>query len=329
MKQRQLGAGGPMIGAVGLGCMSFAGFYGPATQDDADAVLARAAELGITHLDTANVYGNGRSEEMMGRYFGGKPGNFTIATKAAVSRDADGNRSFCNEADYVRAELEGSLTRLGLDRVDLFYMHRREQARPVEEVMEHLLGLVEEGLIGGIGFSEISPATLRRACAIGPVRAVQSEYSLWSRMPELGMIEACADLGTAFVPFSPVARGMFGTEPLDPTTFSKGDLRGTNPRFLEPNFGFNTAIIKAFKTYAASIDLAPATLAMAWVLDQGSHLIPIPGTKSVAHLEELAAADQVVLTDEIRAEIGRLLPPGFAHGDRYSDAQIIGIERYC
>ena len=328
MKQRQLGKDGPMVGAVGLGCMSFAGFYGESSQDDADATLARCKELGVTHLDTANVYGMGKSETMMGRFLGGDAQGFVIATKAAIRRGDDGNRWFCNDPDYMRSELEGSLTRLGLDRVDLFYAHRRDPSMEIETIMEGMLKLVEDGLIGGIGFSEIAPATLRRAAKVGPVRAVQSEYSLWTRFPELGMIQACEEVGAAFVPFSSMGRGMFGSKPLDRATFPKGDFRSTGPRFQSPNFETNLALIAPFRDYATALGTKPATLATAWVLDQGDHLIPIPGTRYADHLDELAEAASFDLTDDIRAEIHRLLPPGFAHGDRYSDAQWVGIEKY-
>jgi aryl-alcohol dehydrogenase-like predicted oxidoreductase len=225
--------------------------------------------------------------------------------------------------------LERSLGYLGVDHVDLYYIHRREPERPIEDVMETLVRFKDEGKIGGIGFSEISPASLRRAHAVHPVMAVQSEYSLWSRMPELGMIQACRDLGVAFVPFSPLGRGIFGAKTPDPATFADGDFRTNNPRFLEPNFTYNVKAVEPFKEFAASKGTSPASLAIAWVLAQGDHLIPIPGTRTAGHLREDAAGADLVLTEADLAEITRILPPGFAHGDRYSQTQLAGAERYC
>ena len=329
MHQRQLGAGGPMVGAIGLGCMSFAGFHGPTDEAESHATLARALDLGCDFLDTSNVYGAGLAERVMGSFIAQNPGKFKIATKVGIRRDPQRGRFFDNSPEHLREALEGSLQRLKVDYVDLYYIHRREQARPIEEVMETLVSLKQEGKIGGIGFSEISPASLRRAHAVHPVMAVQSEYSLWTRLPELGMLQTCRELGVAFVPFSPLARGMFSDTPPDPAQFPDDDFRKANPRFVEPNFSYNEAIVSKFRSYAHDCGLTPAALALAWVLNQGDHLIPIPGTRSVKHLEEdLAAADRTLSATEL-AEIEALLPVGFAHGDRYSEAQNIGPERYC
>ena len=195
--------------------------------------------------------------------------------------------------------------------------------------MQTLVAFKQEGKIGGIGFSEIAPASLRRAHAVHTVTAVQSEYSLWTRLPELGMIQTCRELGVAFVPFSPLARGMLTDAPPDPAALSDNDFRKNNPRFIEPNFSYNEAIITKFRDYAHDCGLSPAALALAWVLNQDQHLIPIPGTRSATHLaEDLAAADRTLSATEL-AEIEALLPIGFAHGDRYSEAQNIGPERYC
>ena len=223
MEQRQLLSDGTTASAIGLGCMSFAGFYGPTSLDASHRTLARAHERGVDFLDTANVYGNGVSEEVIGSYLKASGQSFKIATKAAIFRDPDtGQRGFNNKPDYLRQELEGSLRRLGVDHVALYYMHRRDPDIPVEDVMGTLLDFKAEGKIGGIGFSEIAPSTLRRACAVGPVDAVQSEYSLWTRYPELGLLQACAELGTAFVPFSPLCRGMMGEGPECPHPSCRG-----------------------------------------------------------------------------------------------------------
>ena len=330
MQKRRLGQDGPEVGAISLGCWSFAGAYGPTDEAESHATLARCLELGIDFLDTANVYGNGVSETVIGNFIKDRPGQFKIATKAGIKRDPETNvRSFDNSPDHLRQSLEASLKRLRVDRVELYYIHRREAARPIEEVMETLCGFKEEGLIGGIGFSEISPSSLERACAVHQVTAVQSEYSLWSRMPELGMIQACKRLGVTFLPFSPLGRGMFTERLPDPSSFGALDFRKNNPRFLEPNFSHNVEYIHRFRELAKSMGHAPASLALAWVLHQGDHLIPIPGTRSAAHLDEDAAGASINLSADDLAKIGEVLPPGFAHGDRYSDVQIIGAERYC
>jgi len=323
MQTRKLA--GHDVGAIGLGCMSFGGMYGPSNEDEAFECLQAALDLGITHWDVAEIYGNGLCETILGKFLAATPADVVIATKAGIYP----NREFSNAPDRIRASLEGSLKRLGRDSVELYYMHRREQDRPIEEVMEFLAGLIEEGLIGGIGFSEIAPYTLRRAHAVHPVAAVQNEYSLWTRLPELGLIQTCRELGAAFVPFSPVARGMFGRTFPDPSAFPKGDIRETMPRFHEPYFSANKAAIQGFKDFCDTKGWSPAAASQAWVLDQGDHLIPIPGTRTAVHLRELAEGAAISFTDSDRAEIERLLPIGFAHGDRYSDAQVIGTERYC
>ena len=330
MQTRKLGMDGPEVGAIGLGCWSFAGAYGPTDAAESHRTLARALDLGINHLDTANVYGNGVSETVIGAFIKDRPNKFKIATKGGIYRTPDTNeRTFNNTSDHLRQALEASLKRLGIDYVDLYYIHRREPALPIEDVMGTLLRFKEEGKIGGIGFSEISPTSLRRAHRVHPVTAVQSEYSLWTRQPDLGMIQATKALGTTFVPFSPLGRGIFSTNSPIPETFGGQDFRKNNPRFLEPNFSANLKAIKPFKTLAGDLGTTPAALALAWVLARGDHLIPVPGTRSVAHLEELATAAELKLDAGVIAEIDAILPPGFAHGHRYSEAQQVGAELYC
>jgi len=330
MKTRKLGQHGPDVGAVGLGCWSFAGAYGATDAAASHRTLAKALELGIDHLDTANVYGAGLSEEVIGAFIKNHPNRFKIATKGSIYRTPDTNqRTFNNAPEHLREALEASLKRLGVDYVDLYYIHRREASRPIEEVMATLLRFKEEGKIGGIGFSEISPTSLRRAQAVHPVMAVQSEYSLWTRQAELGMIQATKALGVTFVPFSPLGRGIFSTEAPDPETFGGGDFRKNNPRFLEPNFSDNLQVIAPFKTLAADLGTTPAALAIAWTLTRGDHLIPIPGTRSVEHLEELAGGAGLSLDAATLRAIDEMLPPGFAYGHRYSEAQQMGVEQYC
>lgn len=330
VKQRQLLTTGKTVSEIGLGCMSFAGFYGSTSEEEAHNTLGAALDLGIDFLDTANVYGNGVSESIIGSFLKGDDSRFTIATKGSIWRNPDtGERGFNNKADYLRGELEKSLSRLGLDHVALYYIHRRDPDVEVEAVMETLLAFKAEGKIGGIGFSEISPATLRRAVAIGPVDAVQSEYSLWTRYPELGMIQTCAELGVSFVPFSPVGRGIFASETPDPKQFSDSDFRSGTPRFSEPNFSYNVQKVEAFKALAADLGTTSIALAMAWCLARGEHLLPIPGTRTAEHLAECAAGSSFAMTDDVMQAIERVLPVGWAHGDRYTPAQWIGPERYC
>ncbi|MEP6355115.1 MAG: aldo/keto reductase [Hyphomicrobiales bacterium] len=330
MQMRKLGKNGPHVSAIGLGCWSFAGAYGATDEKESHDTLTKALDLGITFLDTANVYGAGVSEKTIGSFIKDNPGKFTIATKAGIYRDPKTNiRSFNNSPEHLREALEKSLTHLGLEHVDLYYIHRREAERPIEEVMETLVSFKEEGKIGGIGFSEISPASLHRANAVHPVSAVQSEYSLWTRMPELGVIQACKELGVAFVPFSPLGRGMLSDVMPDPSMFAESDFRKGTPRFSEPNFGYNVRAIEKFKIFARERGTTPATLAIAWTLAKGNHHIPIPGTRSAGHLEENALAASLKMTTADMEEIDQILPPGFAHGDRYSQAQQAGAERYC
>jgi aryl-alcohol dehydrogenase-like predicted oxidoreductase len=326
MQQRQLGKGGPMVGSVGLGCMSFAGVYGGTDEASSHRTLSAALDLGITHLDTSNVYGMGVSESFIGSFLKDHPNRFSIATKGGIIPSPE--RRFDNSEAHLRAELEGSLKRLGVDHVDLYYIHRRQQDIPIEEVVGTLVKFIEEGKIGGIGFSEIAPASLRRAAAVHPVRAVQSEYSLWTRLPELGMLQACAETGTAFVAFSPLGRGIFGERLPELASFVKSDFRLNNPRFQQPNLSANCEIVGRFNAYAKSQNMSPATMAIAWVLQQGEHIIAIPGTRTPDHLAQDAAAADTVLSAAQMAEIERLLPVGFAHGDRYSYQQQYGVELY-
>ncbi|MEF2549958.1 aldo/keto reductase [Aurantimonas sp. A2-1-M11] len=327
MERRRLGTNGPEVAPVGLGCMSFGGIYGATDVVESHRTLARAIDLGIDHLDTADIYGQGVSEEVIGSFLKTRPHRFVIATKAAIK--VSPQRSFDNSPDHLRSALEGSLRRLGVEHVDLFYIHRREAGRPIEDVMATLVRFKEEGKIGAIGLSEISPGTLRRANAVHPVAAVQNEYSLWTRLPELGLIQECERSGTALVAFSPLARGMFGARKLVPADFPPGDFRITNPRFMEPNFSHNLAAADRFRAFAAERGQSPAALAIAWVLHRSAQIVAIPGTRSALHLEDDAAAMAIRLSPEDMAVIEAVLPVGFAHGDRYSDAQAVGPERYC
>ncbi|RYH09793.1 aldo/keto reductase [Tropicimonas sp. IMCC6043] len=334
MHERRMGADGTMVSAIGVGAMSFTDFYGPTEDSASMALLDAAFEAGVTHLDTSNVYGAGRSERVIGAFLKARGAvtrdRLHIATKAGITRDPDtGARRFDNSPGHLTAELEGSLKRLGVEAVDLFYVHRREAARPIEEVTETLAGLVKAGKTRAIGFSEIAPASLRRAAAIHPIAAVQSEYSLWTRAPELGLVQTCAALGTTLVAFSPVGRSMLTDHPIPKERFAECDLIPQNPRFQEPNWSANMKIADGFRAFAAEMGVPAAGLAIAWLLAQGDHVVPIPGTRSLTHFAELVTGTRVALNPEDLAKIERILPVGWAHGDRYSDAQWFGPERYC
>jgi aryl-alcohol dehydrogenase-like predicted oxidoreductase len=317
---------GRSVGAVGLGCMSPGGIYGATTEAESFACMTEALALGVDHWDVAEIYGGGLSETLIGRYLAQTRADVSLATKAGIYLQPE--RHFRNDAEALRRSLEGSLARLGRDRVELFYIHRREAARPVEEVMETLVGFIEEGLIGAIGLSEVAPATLRRAHAVHPVAAVQSEYSLWSRQPELGLLQTCAELGVTFVAFSPLGRGILADRLPDPSRFPPGDFRTANPRFQEPNYTANTAAIRPFQDWCRARGWSTAAVALAWTLHKGSHVLPIPGTRTAAHLRDLAQAAGIALTASDMGDIETILPPGFAHGARYSEAQWSGVEQY-
>lgn len=334
MQNRILGPGGPQVSAVGIGAMSFTDFYGPTTEEASHAVLTAALDFGIDHIDTANVYGMGLSEKVIGSFLArqgkAKEGLFRIATKASIRRDPEtGARSFDNSAAHLEAELDASLKKLGVDCVELFYVHRRDPGLPIEEVTETLAGLVKAGKTRSIGFSEIAPSSLRRAAAVHPVAAVQSEYSLSTRSPELGLVQTCEALGTSFVAFSPVGRGLLTDRPPTAETVANSGFLKGNPRFQEPNFTANVQITEGFRALAADLGVPAAALSIAWLLHVSPAVIAIPGTRSVDHLKELAAGAALQLSEEELIRIEETLPVGWAHGDRYSEAQWIGPERYA
>ncbi len=328
MIYRKLGASGSSVSSISLGCMSFAGFFGPTEKSESFKCLDAARDEGITFLDTAELYGKGYSEELIGEYQHSRKHKFSIATKGGIIIGGKRGEND-NSEKSLRIALEGSLKRLRVEKVELYYIHRRDFSIEIEDVVETLTKFKEEGKIEGFGFSEISPSSLRRAHKIHPVTAIQNEYSLWTRYPDLGMIQTCSELGVCFVPFSPLGRGMLTDTFPNPSRFEKDDFRKNMPRFLEPNFSANCKIISSFQKFAKSRGWTTSATALAWVLDQGEHIIPIPGTRNAAHLREWTSAININFSEEDRTEIKNILPVGFAHGDRYSDQQIVGIERYC
>ena len=319
MEHRRIG--NRSVGAIGFGAMSFGGMFGPTDEASSLACLDAALDAGISHFDTADIYGMGLSEEIIGRWGGS---DIHLATKPGIVSGPP--RHVRNDEAYIRQCLEGSLRRLRREHVDLYHIHRRQPEIPVEDLAGTMSKLVQEGKIGGYGLSEVAPSTLRRAHAEYPVTAVQNEFSLWTRLPQLGLIQTCGQLGVAFIAFSPLGRGMFGRVPLKRDFRAGIDFRDTNPRFVEPNFSANLAAIVPFRALCAARGWSVPGAALAWVLAQGDHIIPIPGTRTAEHLQDWRLPD---LDAGDLAEIERILPAGFAHGDRYGDHQLSFVERYC
>ncbi len=329
MQQRMLGT--VPVSALGIGAMSFGPFYGPTTEANSFAVLDAAMELGVTHIDTSNIYAGGESERVIGRYLAQRPEarrHFVIATKGGITTDADGARCHRNDAAHLEAALDGSLARLGVEAVDLYYIHRRQHEIPIEDAAGTLARLVEKGKCRAIGFSEIAPSSLRRAAAVHPVAAVQSEYSLATRAPDLGLVQACAELGAALVAFSPVGRGLLTDTPPDAARVAAQPFLAGNPRFQPDTLPRNLEATGRFRTLAAEMGVPGASLAIAWLLTRGDHVLPIPGTRSTAHFRELVQGANMALGAADLAAIEAVLPVGWCDGDRYTAAQWDGPERF-
>ena len=319
------------VSAVGFGAMSFGGFYGPTDEAESLRTLARALDLGVDFWDTANVYGEGLCERLIGKFLAEDPSRrrkVTLATKFAIRRREDGARFLDNSAAHIGEALKGSMERLKVEHIDLYYVHRVDKAIPIEDTVGELGRLVKAGAIGAIGLSEVAPDTLRRAAAVHPIAAVQSEYSLWTRNPELGLIQACAEAGALLVAFSPLGRGYLSGSLQDVETFADKDFRHLNPRFQGLNWRRNRDRLDAYIKLAATWGVKPARLAIAWTLASAAHVVPIPGTRTAAHLEDCAAAAGIDLSEAQLAELERALPLGFAAGERYSDQQWVGIQKY-
>lgn len=334
MKQRTLGqARTPaptQVCALGLGCMGMSEFYGATDDVQSLATLARALELGVTFLDTADTYGLGHNESLLGRFLkeGGaaRRAQVVIATKFGIVR-ASGQyeRRIDNSAAYIRSACDASLQRLGVDCIDLYYCHRRNPEVPVEDLMGTLAELVRAGKVRQLGLSEVSVDTLRKACAVHPVAAVQSEYSLWSREPESGMLQACAELGTTFVAYSPLGRA-FLTGTVASATLTETDFRKHNPRFSGAAEAVNRELVDGLRSFADGLGLTNAQVALAWLLAKHPHVVPIPGTRRIAYLEQNVAATDVLLTAAQVSELDRLFDPAKVAGTRYPDAGMVGIE---
>ncbi len=336
MEKRNLGNTGTQVGALGIGAMSFSDFYGPTNTEESHAILKLALDSGIDHIDTAKVYGMGLSEHRIGQFLSNLSPNerhfFKIATKGGIDRknfDDKGTVVFDNSKEFLTEELDNSLKRLGVDCVELYYVHRREADRSIEEVTDTLVGFIKAGKIKQFGFSEIAPTSLEKAAKIHPVGAVQSEYSLSTRYPELGLVQRTKSLGTSLVAFSPIGRSLLTDKPHSADTVEKMDFLKANPRFIEPNLSNNIKTTEKFREYAADLGCKASGLAIAWLLKVDTHVLPIPGTRSVSHLQEMIDGCSVKLTDSNMKDIEEILPVGWAHGDRYSTGQWFGPEKYC
>lgn len=325
MKQRSIGRSGLTVGALGLGCMGMSEFYGPTDEAQSLSTLAHALDRGVTLFDTADAYGFGHNEELLGRFIKGRSERVTIATKFGLVRmPGSYERRVDNTPAYIRAACEASLKRLGIDTIDLYYAHRLNLETPLEDSIGAMGDLVKAGKVRAIGLSEVSPDTLRRAAAIHPITAVQSEYSLWTRDPELGVLQACRDVGAAFCAYSPLGRG-FLTGQVVSDTLAATDFRRQNPRFADENARQNQRIVDTVRALAAEKGCTPAQLALAWLLAQGDDVIPIPGTKRVRYLDDNLGALDVALSADDLARIGAALPPGIAAGGRYTEEGMKGL----
>jgi aryl-alcohol dehydrogenase-like predicted oxidoreductase len=324
VQQRTLG-GTLTVSALGLGCMGMSDFYGPGDANEAVATIDRALELGITFLDTADMYGPFTNEVLVGRAIRGRRDEVVLATKFGNERREDGSWVGINgRPEYVRAACDASLRRLGVDAIDLYYQHRVDPDTPVEDTWGAMKELVDAGKVRHLGISEAAPDTIRRAHAVHPMTAVQTEYSLWTRDPEEdGVLATTRELGIGFVAYSPLGRGFLSGEIRSLDDLAPDDFRRRNPRFQGENFAKNLELVDRVREIAAEKDVTPSQLALAWVLHQGDDIVPIPGTKRVHRLEENAAAAFVALTPEDLARLDAAAPRGAAAGDRYPDMSTV------
>lgn len=326
MKQVNLGA--LEVSAIGLGCMGMSQAYGEADTSESERTLHRALDIGVTFLDTANAYGVGHNEELIGRVLKNRRDEMVLATKFGIFRDADGKRTINGQPDQIAARCEESLGRLQTDVIDLYYLHRLDPTVPIEDTVGAMAELVTAGKVRHLGLSEVSAATLRRAHAVHPITAVQSEYSLWTRDPEAHVLSTCQELGVGFVPFSPLGRAMLTGSLVDEDSMSsKSDMRATMPRFQGDNFAANATLVAELSVIAKSRGCTPGQLSLAWLLVQGDYIAPIPGTKRVKYLDENAAAADLELTAQETEKLDALFAASNISGERYAPAGMRSLDR--
>jgi len=328
MNKRKLGTQGLEVSALGLGCMGMSEFYAGRDDTESEATIEHAIDRGVNFLDTADMYGVGRNEELIGRVLRRRRKDVVLATKFGNVRGEDGSyRGINGRPDYVHQACDASLRRLGVEQIDLYYQHRVDASVPIEETVGAMAELVNAGKVKYLGLSEAAPQTIRRAHVVHPISALQTEYSLWSRDPEDEILPTIRDLGIGFVPYSPLGRGFLTGQIQKPEDLAADDYRRNSPRFQGANFQKNLALVGEITAIAASKKCTPAQLALAWVLAQGDDIVPIPGTKRRSYLDENLGALNVVLTKKDLARIDRALPQGAAAGGRYPEASMASLNR--